>query len=308
MISFFKQPNVNFMGMRKWAYLVSGVLFLGSLAVMLFMGLNWGIDFTGGTLIQIHTEKPVDISQVRSAAMSAGLNNAEVQNFGAPGEFIIKYRADLDPDDLVKALEQNLGTEIRMDRNEKVGPKVGKELREQAVIALSLGLLLMLVYIWIRFDFWFGLAAIIALFHDVVITMGFYTLFGQEITVATVAALLTILGYSINDSIVISDRIRENLKRQEDPQKLGFTKLFEIFNRAVNATLSRTIITSGTTLLVLLALLFLAGPVIFDFALALTMGVVVGTYSSIFVVAALVLDWRGRKRDQSKDKKAKAKG
>ncbi len=292
---FFREPNIDFMGLRRWAYIGSGTLFLLSVVLFFTKGLNYGIDFTGGTLIQIHLAEDKGISAVRSAVAAAGVKGAQVQNFGERGEYLITYKTKVDPDEIVKKLKEALGTEIRVDRAEQVGPKVGRELREQALVALGIGLLLMLIYIWIRFDFWFGLAAILALFHDVTITMGIYTAMGLEVTVATVAALLTIVGYSINDSIVVSDRIREYLRMEEEPQALPFKRLVEIFNRSINSTLSRTVITSLTTLLVLLALLFLAGPVIFDFAFALTVGVVVGTYSSIFVVAALVLDWKKRK-------------
>ncbi|MEO0191510.1 MAG: protein translocase subunit SecF, partial [candidate division WOR-3 bacterium] len=276
-------------------YIISGALFVFSVALFLIKGLNLGIDFTGGTLIQVHVERGASISQMRAAATSAGLSKAEIQSFGEAGEFVIKYQENKNPDDVVKAMETSLGSPIRLDRNEQVGPRIGAELREQAIIALGIGLLLMLIYIWIRFNFWFGLASIIALFHDVIITMGIYTLLGFEVTSATVAAVLTIVGYSINDSIVISDRIREMLKGEEK-ERLDYRRMLAIFNEAVNATLSRTVLTGGTTLMVLVGILVLAGPMIFDFALALTVGIIVGTYSSIFIVAALVLDWTGKRK------------
>ncbi|MEO0157422.1 MAG: protein translocase subunit SecF, partial [candidate division WOR-3 bacterium] len=176
-ISFFpSEPRVNFMGVRLWTYIISGALFVFSVALFLIKGLNLGIDFTGGTLIQVHVERGASISQMRAAAASAGLSKAEIQSFGEAGEFVIKYQENKNPDDVVKAMETSLGSPIRLDRNEQVGPRIGAELREQAIIALGIGLLLMLIYIWIRFNFWFGLASIIALFHDVIITMGIYTL------------------------------------------------------------------------------------------------------------------------------------
>jgi len=295
-ISFFpSEPKINFMGIRLWTYIISGALLVLSLILFLVKGLNLGIDFTGGTLLQVHVEKGASISQMRSAAAAAGLAKAEIQTFGEANEFVVKYQENRDPEEVVKAMEAFLGSPVRLDRNEQVGPRIGTELREQALIALGIGLLLMLIYIWIRFNFWFGLAAIIALFHDVAITMGIYTLLGFEVTSATVAAVLTIVGYSINDSIVISDRIREMMK-SEEKERLDYKRKFAIFNQAINATLSRTILTAGTTLLVLVAILLLAGPMIFDFALALTIGIVVGTYSSIFVVATLVLDWTGKRK------------
>jgi len=295
-ISFFpSEPRVNFMGMRLWTYIISGALFLLSIILFLIRGLNLGIDFTGGTLLQLHVEKGANISQMRSAASAAGLGKAEIQTFGEANEFVVKYQENKDPEEVVKAMEASLGSPVRLDRNEQVGPRIGTELREQALIALGIGLLLMLIYIWIRFNFWFGLSAILALFHDVVITMGIYTLLGLEVTSATVAAVLTIVGYSINDSIVISDRIREMMK-SEEKERLDFRRKFALFNQAVNATLSRTVLTGSTTLMVLVGILILAGPMIFDFALALTIGIVVGTYSSIFVVATLVLDWTGKRK------------
>ena len=295
-ISFFpSEPRINFMGIRLWTYIISGALFLLSIILFLIRGLNLGIDFTGGTLLQLHVEKGANISQMRSAASAAGLGKAEIQTFGEANEFVVKYQENKDPEEVVKAMEASLGSPVRLDRNEQVGPRIGTELREQALIALGIGLLLMLIYIWIRFNFWFGLSAILALFHDVVITMGIYTLLGLEVTSATVAAVLTIVGYSINDSIVISDRIREMMKGEEK-ERLDFRRKFTLFNQAVNATLSRTVLTASTTLMVLVGILILAGPMIFDFALALTIGIVVGTYSSIFVVATLVLDWTGKRK------------
>jgi preprotein translocase subunit SecF len=295
-ISFFpSEPRVNFMGMRLWTYIISGGTFVLSIALFLLRGFNLGIDFTGGTLLQLHVEKGASMSDMRTAAAAAGLGKAEIQTFGERAEFVVKYQENKDPEEVVKAMEASLGSPVRMDRNEQVGPRIGTELREQAIIALAIGLLLMLIYIWIRFNFWFGLAAILALFHDVIITMGIYTVLGLEVTSSTVAAVLTIVGYSINDSIVISDRIREMMK-SEEKERLDFKGKYALFNQAINATLSRTVLTGSTTLMVLVGILILAGPMIFDFALALTIGIVVGTYSSIFVVATLVLDWTGKKK------------
>jgi len=296
MISFFPaEPKVNFMGMRMWTYIISLALAAFAVIIFVFRGFNMGIDFTGGTLIQIHLENDADISRVRAAAAAAGLYNPEIQNFGEKHEFVIKYRESREPEEVVTAMERTLGSGVRMDRNEKVGPRIGAELRQQAILALAAGLLLMMVYIWIRFNFWFGLAAMLALFHDVTITMGIYAALGLEVTSSTIAAVLTIVGYSINDSIVISDRIRELMKNEEESQ-MDFKKMFKLYNLAINSTLSRTSITGSTTLMVLVAILFLAGPMIFDFALALTIGIIIGTYSSIFVVAALVLDMKGHRK------------
>jgi len=295
-MQFFRKPNINFIGNRRWAFLLSGLLILaGAISLILKGGPKYGIDFTGGTLVQIHLDNPVDIGAIRSAISPLGLASAEIQNFGEASEFLIKYQKDVDPSFIAKEIKEKLGENVRIDRTEKVGPRIGKELRERAFIFVFVGLLLMLIYITIRFDIKFGVGAVLALFHDVFITLGILSIFNKEITVAIVAALLTIVGYSINDSIVVSDRIRENLRKLGKTAALN--RFTEIVNRSINETLSRTVITSLTTLVVLIAVLIFGGPVIFDFAFALTIGVIVGTYSSIFVVASLVVEWESwRKR------------
>jgi len=298
MIAIFRNPNINFLGNRKKAYIFSLILIIiGIIGIIVRGGFKYGIDFTGGTLIQVRFEKALDITDVRKAISDIGLN-AEIQSFGDANTYIIKYHVERDADEIVSSLSKTTGLTVSLERNETVGPSVGKELQKKAFVAIFVGLVLMLLYIWFRFDFKFGLGAIIALFHDVFITIGIYTLLGKEITIPIVAALLTILGYSINDSIVISDRIRDHLKKFG--KVIPYGKVEEIFNRAVNDTLSRTIITSFTTLLVLLSILIFGGPVIFDFAFALAIGVIIGTYSSIFVVAALVVDWIQFKRRKAK--------
>ncbi len=290
MITIFNNPNYDFIGKRKYAFILSGVLILIGIVFMIVKGPKYGIDFTGGTLIQIHVEKPVDIAKIREAVTAAGIASAEIQDFGSPQDFIIKYQEDIDASKVTKAIEKQLGLKVRLDRDEKVGPKVGKELKRKAINAVLVGLILMLIYITIRFDFAFGLGSVIALFHDVFITLTIFSLFGKEITIDIVAALLTIVGYSINDSIVVSDRVREKLRTVGKNVRLDH--FIDLVNRGINETLSRTIITSFTTLIVLLSILIFGGPVIFDFAFALTIGVIVGTYSSIYVVAALVVEWK----------------
>lgn len=298
-MQFFQNPNINFIGHRYWGFILSGTLILLSLGVLFTRGIRYGIDFTGGTLIQI--QAPVDISQLRNALAQAFPGETfEVQNFGEPQEFLLRTSQTITSEsDFIQQLEEALGTTVRVDRVETVGPRVGKALRQKAFVAVSLSLLLMLVYIWYRFNLLFGVASVLALFHDVIITLGIFTLIGHEVSIPIIAAFLTIVGYSINDSIVVSDRVRENLKKlgRKVPSLDDFGM---ILNRSVNQTLSRTILTSGTTLLVLLALVFLGGPVIFDFAFSLTVGVIVGTYSSIFIVVNLVYEWeKYRKRNQT---------
>jgi len=298
MIQIFKSPKVNFIGRRRIAFLISGILILiGIISLIIKGGPKYGIDFTGGTLVQIHIDKNVNISEVRGALAPIGLSRTEIQNFGEAKEFLIKYQEEIDASDVANTLKENLQADVRIDRTEKVGPRIGQELRERALLFVGLGLLLMLVYITIRFDIKFVVVAIVALFHDVFITLSIFSLLNKEITVAIVAAILTIVGYSINDSIVVSDRIRENLRKLG--KKVSLSSFVETVNRSINETLSRTIITSLTTLIVLICILIFGGPVIFDFAFALTIGIIVGTYSSIFVVASLVVEWesvRKRKR------------
>lgn len=287
---FFRNPNIDFLGMRRYAFVVSGALILLSLITLIAKGgPRYGIDFTGGTLAQVHIDGKIDIGKLRQAVFDAGIKSAEIQNFGSANDFLIKYKEDIDASDLVNALKQSLGVDIRLDRTEEVGPRIGEELKKKALLALLVGLALMLIYISFRFDFKFGVGSIIALFHDVFITIGIFSLLNREITIPIVAALLTIIGYSINDSIVVSDRIRENLRKLG--KVIALPKFISTVNRSLNETLSRTVITSLTTLIVLISILIFGGPVIFDFAFALTVGVIVGTYSSIFVVAALVVEW-----------------
>lgn len=289
----FKNPNYDFIGFRRKAFAISGTLILiGILSIIFHGGLRYGIDFTGGTLVQIKLEKPVEIGKIRKLVKQAGIPGAEIQNFGDKSTFLVKYKATIkkDPSELVKFLSEKLNQKVILERTERVGPRVGKELQKKALEAILIGLLLMLIYIWIRFDLKFGVGSVLALFHDVFITVGIFSLLNKEITIPIIAALLTIVGYSINDSIVVSDRIRENM-RKYGKIKPKIDKLIETFNRSINDTISRTVITSFTTLLVLIAILIFGGPVIFDFALAITIGVVVGTYSSIYVVASLVVEW-----------------
>ena len=299
-IKWLENPNIDFMGKRRIAYLISGTLVLIGLVSLLLrltplgsaLGLRqtWSIDFTGGRLVQVYVEAPIE--EVRNATLKMGIR-AEIQNVGIANEFLIKYKEDVEPDSLVKGLERILGKKVRLDRAEHVGPKIGAELREKAIILTVVGLIVILFYIWLRFDILFGVGATVALFHDVIITWGIHSLFGFETDMTVIAALLTLIGYSINDSIVVADRVREYLGRfrliDVSPKDLE-----RIFNDAINSTLSRTVITSFTTFVVVFILLLFGGPVLFNFAFILTIGVLVGTYSSIFVVSSLVLDWRLR--------------
>lgn len=290
-MEFFRNPKLNIIGNRKWMYVFSLALILISLLGLIVKGgPNFGVDFTGGLLLQIKTEPPVKIEDVRSALRESGLK-AEVQTFGEAGMFILRFPSEAtSPEGVLDLLQNKLKSNITLLRTEMVGPSIGKKLTLQAITLVLIGMLLMLIYIWFRFDFKFGIASVIALFHDTIIALGIYTLLGREFSTPTVAAVLTLIGYSINDSIVVADRIREKLKAFG--KIIPFGRIEEIFNNGVNEILSRTVITSFTTLLPLIVILIFArGTTIFDFALILTLGVVIGTYSSIGIVASIVTDW-----------------
>jgi preprotein translocase subunit SecF len=280
----------DFVGKRSVAYLFSLVLVLGSLVAFAVQGLNFGIDFRGGTLIEIKTEGPADITAIRDTIGGLGLGEVQVQEFGEPDDVLIRIqRQEGSEEEQIKAAELVKeaikpmiapGGERRV---EFVGPTVGDELIEAAIWAISLALGAILVYVWFRFEWQFGVGAVIALTHDVISTIGLFAVTQLEFNLATVAAVLTIAGYSINDTVVIYDRVREELRRYK---KLA---LPDLLNIAVNGTLSRTFMTSFTTLLALFALVALGGPIIRDFSLAMIWGIVIGTYSSVFIAVPVLL-------------------
>jgi preprotein translocase subunit SecF len=333
--------NLDFVGKRKIAFSISGVLILLSLAALVVFGPKYGIDFAGGSLIQVKFAKAVEISQIKDGLNSLGIENATVQSMGGAkdNEFLIRTdTTTVAVQQLAPQLKQTMeastqaGVEIR--RVETVGPQVGKDLREKALLAIFFSLIFIAIYISGRFEFkwiqsavvaavlgsavyglyvfgvsmpfiilaalavtlalfWllglkYALGAVVALIHDVAITIGILCILEREFTVSVIAALLTIIGYSLNDTIIVYDRIRENLR------KLVKTPLGTVINRSVNETLSRTILTAGTVFVVVVTLLFLGGDIIHDFAFALLIGIVVGTYSSIYVASPIVLAWEER--------------
>lgn len=288
----FAKANYNFLEQRRKAYVVSAVLIvLGVLSIALHAGLNYGVDFTGGTLFQVRFENDVEASEVRSALGAAGLTNLQVQDFGGASEFLIRMAEFLEGGDreLAQQVDQVLDDRFGSDsytvvRTEAVGPRVGEELRQRAVGAVLIAFVLTLIYLGFRFEWRFGLAAIIATVHDILIAFGVISIFNIEISLPTVAAILTIIGYSLNDTIVIFDRIRENLKKHRRLQYV------EILNLSINETLPRTVMTSGTTFVVLLALAVFGGAVIREFTIVLITGVIIGTYSSIFVASPALLE------------------
>lgn len=288
---FFKDAHFDFMGARRRAYFLSGVLLLiGIISIFFHSGFRYGVDFTGGTLFQLQFQEPTTVADLRAAVADLGYAGAQIQRFGGTEEFIIRLPAFEGMEGVPEALaaSPDLGS-FDVIRTEGVGPKVGSELRTRAAWAIALSFLLTLIYLAFRFEWRFGVAAIVATFHDMILTFGFISLFNVEITLATVAAILTIVGYSLNDTIVVFDRIRENLKRKRKEPYV------DTLNRSINETLPRTVLTSGTTLVTLLALFTLGGDVIRPFALVLMLGVIIGTYSSIFVASPALLEIEERR-------------
>ena len=258
-----------------------------SLFFLVFKGLNFGIDFKGGTLIELRASDPkINVSSLRDTMSQMSLGDISVKNFGNETDFLIKFENSNNKnviEEIRSNLDKSFGNNFNFRRVENVGPKVSEELLRSGVIAISIALALMLIYIWIRFEWQFSLGAILALFHDVIVTLGLFSLLGLEINLSIVAAVLTIVGYSMNDTVVIFDRVRENLKKYSD------IKIFELTNISINETLSRTLITSITTLLALLSIFFFGGEILKGFSLAMIFGVIFGTYSSIYIANTVLV-------------------
>jgi len=258
-----------------------------SLLLLFFKGLNFGIDFKGGTLIELRsTDTKINVSSLRDNLSQMDLGDISVKNFGNENDFLVKFENNENKnviEEIKINLDKSFGNNFNFRRVENVGPKVSAELLRSGVIAISVALGLMLIYIWIRFEWQFSLGAIIALFHDVIVTLGLFSLLGLEINLSIIAAVLTIVGYSMNDTVVIFDRVRENLRKYSD------IKIFELTNISINETLSRTLITSITTLLALLSIFFFGGEVLKGFSLAMIFGVIFGTYSSIYIANTVLV-------------------
>ena len=262
-------------------------LIIISLLFLVFKGLNFGIDFKGGTLIELRSnDKKINVSSLRDNLSQMNLGDVSVKNFGNETDFLIKFENSEDKNVIEKIksnLENSFGNSFNFRRVENVGPKVSAELLKSGIIAISVALVLMLIYIWIRFEWQFSLGAIAALFHDVVVTLGLFSLLGLEINLSIIAAVLTIVGYSMNDTVVIFDRVRENLRKFSD------IKIYDLTNISINETLSRTLITSITTLLALLSIFFFGGEILKGFSLAMIFGVIFGTYSSIYIANTILV-------------------
>ncbi len=279
--------NIDFLSKFRIANIISIIFFGLSILFLFFKGLNYGIDFKGGTLIELRVDNEIKISEIRDSLNSMKLGDVNVKQFGKKNDFLIKVEEKQNNNNklipLIKnTLSDNINSEINFRRVENVGPKVSSELLKSGIIAITLSLTAMLFYIWIRFEWQFSIGSIVALFHDVIITLGIFSLLSLEVNLSIIAAVLTIVGYSMNDTVVIYDRIRENLN------KFTQLKIGEISNISINETLSRTIITSVTTLLALLSIFILGGEILKGFSFAMIIGVLIGTYSSIFVAAPVL--------------------
>jgi preprotein translocase subunit SecF len=285
--------NIDFVGKRKLALIVSAVMILIGLASLVVNGgPNYGIDFVGGTLVQVKFAENTDAARIKDGLASLELGSVVVQRFGDdPNEFLIRVQESGEGKDLSGLISGSLESvygegKVDIRRVEMVGPQVGKDLRQKGLLSISYAMIGILVYIAWRFELRYAIGAIIALLHDVLITLGAFSITGREIDLPIIAAFLAIIGYSLNDTIIVYDRIRENYGKH---QKLGFG---EVVNRSINETLSRTILTSGTTLMVVLALFIFGGGVIHNFAFAMLVGILIGTYSSIFVASPLLILWQ----------------
>ena len=290
------ETRFDFMGKIKAAMIISGIVILIGLgSIVISGGLKYGIDFAGGTLVQLQFKSPPDIEVIRDGLKTIGLGESTIQEFGSKKDILIRVERSEEKLEAVGAMVKRSlsgkfnSDEIIVERVEMVGPKVGRDLREKALLSILYAIIGIVIYISWRFEFQYAIAAIIALIHDVLVTMGAFSVLDKEFTLVIVAAFLTIIGYSLNDTIVVFDRIRENLRRK------GKRSLSEIINSSINQTLSRTLLTSGTTLLVVLALFFFGGEIIHDFSFALLVGVFVGTYSSIFIASVFLVYWASRK-------------
>ena len=282
--------------------ILSGILIIASLVFLVFKGLNFGVDFKGGTLIELRTDtSSANITKIRDSFNQMNPGDVSVKNFGNETDFVVKFEKQNSNDpqfieEIKTKLTNSIGT-VDFRRVENVGPKVSAELLRSGVIAIALSLAAMLLYIWIRFEWQFSLGAILALFHDVIITLGVFSVFSLEINLSIVAAVLTIVGYSMNDTVVIFDRVRENLRKYAD------VKIFELTNISINETLSRTIITSVTTLLALLSIFIFGGEILKGFSLAMILGVIFGTYSSIYIANPVLVSLKVSQRTIVKEEK-----
>lgn len=291
--------KIDFLKIKNIATILSVIAIISSLFFLVYKNLNFGIDFKGGTLIELKKDNDLTIAEIRSQLSGLNIGDIQIQTFGSDNNILIRIEnssnlvanADMNTIELIRS---NLGDDITIQRTEIVGPKVSSELIQKGIIAIVIAVFLMLFYIWIRFEWQFSIGAVTALIHDVIITMGIFSLLQIEFNLSIIAALLTIIGYSMNDTVVVYDRIRENLRKYKQ------MNIYELINQSLNETMSRTLLTSVTTLLALFSLYFLGGEVLRGFTLAMIIGVFIGTYSSIFIASQMIL-YLNVKRDWSKN-------
>jgi len=294
-----KDLKINFLKVKNIATILSILAIISSLFFLVYKNLNFGIDFKGGTLIEIKKDKELSIAEIRNQLSELNIGDIQIQTFGSDDIILIRIEnsknliinADMSSIELIRS---SLGNDIIIQRTEIVGPKVSSELIQKGIIAIIIAVLLMLFYIWIRFEWQFSIGAVTALIHDVIITMGIFSFLQIEFNLSIIAALLTIIGYSMNDTVVVYDRIRENLRKYKQ------MNIFDLINQSLNETMSRTLLTSVTTLLALFSLYFLGGEVLKGFTLAMIIGVFIGTYSSVFIASQIIL-YLNVKRDWSKN-------
>ncbi len=296
MLQFFKNPSYQFVSKRRIAFIISAIVILAGIVSMFLQGLHYGVDFAGGAKMQIKFSQPINAQDLRALFSEKDLGNPEIKSSGV-NEYMITINTEIfdDPDAVLSEALSGLNYDIL--QIDKVGPKIGQEMRSNSIKAIAIALLLVLIYITIRFEFRFAVGAVIALLHDVLVALAFFSIFQWEFSMPVLAAFLTIVGYSLNDTIVVYDRIRENIKIHKG-KPLG-----DVIDLSINQSLSRTIITSLTTFLVVLILAIFGGQVLFGFSIALVVGVVVGTYSSMYVAAPILVMWGHKFKEKEEPKK-----
>jgi preprotein translocase subunit SecF len=300
-----RTPNINFMGLHKLGFAFSALLTIASIVLFLTQGLNYGIDFSGGTLIEARTTSgPADLAKMRATLSGLGLGEVSLQGFGSPNDVLIRVARQPGDDraqmQAVAKVKEALGAGVEYRRTEVVGPKVGSELIQAGVLATVLALFAIAAYVWLRFEWQFGVGAMLSTLHDTITTVGLFSLLQIEFNLTTLAAILTIAGYSVNDTVVIYDRVRETLRKYKT---MDFRTLI---NKSLNETLSRTILTVSTTALAVLSLLIFGGEVLRGFSIAMLWGIVIGTYSSLFIAAPLLYYLRPKRAAQAKGSEAAA--
>ena len=294
-----KDLKINFLRVKNIATILSVLAIISSLFFLVYKNLNFGIDFKGGTLIEIKKDENLSIAEIRNQLSELNIGDIQIQTFGSDDIILIRIENSTNLDanadmSSIELIRSSLGNDVIIQRTEIVGPKVSSELIQKGIIAIIIAVFLMLFYIWIRFEWQFSIGAVTALIHDVMITMGIFSFLQIEFNLSIIAALLTIIGYSMNDTVVVYDRIRENLRKYKQ------MNIFDLINQSLNETMSRTLLTSVTTLLALFSLYFLGGEVLKGFTLAMIIGVFIGTYSSVFIASQIIL-YLNVKRDWSKN-------